>query len=410
MLKAGVPALRRGRGAGARGASLEAPALARDAYSLDELSTSSCGPTAAARGRRAQAPAPLHLRRLHDRADGRATPTTGRRARSRSSPRIPRSCSRPCASSGSSRGANVNYPRGPRVARRLRVAALRRDRRGHELGQVPRRRAPAATAQWRTVVDRAEITRLGEGLDAAGELRRGADGADGRGDRGHGRRGPAATASRRSPQSARPACGSRPTRAAFLAAVRERCGVEVEVIPGEEEARLAYRAAAAGLGPVGRVARRLRHRRRQLAVHLRRTASSVDEQFSVERRRGAVHGAVRPRRGGLGGDAGARRSPRSPPTSRASTAGRRPTRSSAWAAPSRTSPRSSTGCREYDPEVVQGTVLDRAEVDRQLELYRTRARRGAARDPRPAAEARRRDPRRRLHRAHRPRQARAATR
>jgi exopolyphosphatase/guanosine-5'-triphosphate,3'-diphosphate pyrophosphatase len=26
----------------------------------------------------------------------------------------------------------------------------------------------------------------------------------------------------------------------------------------------------------------------------------------------------------------------------------------------------------YDPEVVQGTVLDRAEVDRQIELYRTR--------------------------------------
>ena len=27
---------------------------------------------------------------------------------------------------------------------------------------------------------------------------------------------------------------------------------------------------------------------------------------------------------------------------------------------------------EYDPDVVHGTVLDRAEVDRQIELYRTR--------------------------------------
>jgi exopolyphosphatase/guanosine-5'-triphosphate,3'-diphosphate pyrophosphatase len=26
----------------------------------------------------------------------------------------------------------------------------------------------------------------------------------------------------------------------------------------------------------------------------------------------------------------------------------------------------------YDPEVVQGTVLDRAEIDRQIELYRSR--------------------------------------
>jgi exopolyphosphatase/guanosine-5'-triphosphate,3'-diphosphate pyrophosphatase len=27
----------------------------------------------------------------------------------------------------------------------------------------------------------------------------------------------------------------------------------------------------------------------------------------------------------------------------------------------------------YDPDVVQGTVLDRAEIDRQIELYRTRS-------------------------------------
>ena len=30
------------------------------------------------------------------------------------------------------------------------------------------------------------------------------------------------------------------------------------------------------------------------------------------------------------------------------------------------------GLAEYDPDVVQGTVLDRAEIDRQIELYRTR--------------------------------------
>jgi len=29
---------------------------------------------------------------------------------------------------------------------------------------------------------------------------------------------------------------------------------------------------------------------------------------------------------------------------------------------------------KYDPDVVQGTVLDHAEIDRQLELYRTRGR------------------------------------
>ena len=31
----------------------------------------------------------------------------------------------------------------------------------------------------------------------------------------------------------------------------------------------------------------------------------------------------------------------------------------------------------YDPDVVQGAVLDRAEIDRQIELYRTRTRRAA---------------------------------
>ena len=31
------------------------------------------------------------------------------------------------------------------------------------------------------------------------------------------------------------------------------------------------------------------------------------------------------------------------------------------------------GLAEYDPDVVQGTVLDRAEIDRQIELYRNRS-------------------------------------
>ena len=47
---------------------------------------------------------------------------------------------------------------------------------------------------------------------------------------------------------------------------------------------------------------------------------------------------------------------------------------SSWgsAAPSRTWPPSSTRSTRYDPDVVRGTVLDRAELDRQIETYRTR--------------------------------------
>jgi exopolyphosphatase/guanosine-5'-triphosphate,3'-diphosphate pyrophosphatase len=31
------------------------------------------------------------------------------------------------------------------------------------------------------------------------------------------------------------------------------------------------------------------------------------------------------------------------------------------------------GLTEYDPDIVQGTVLDRTEIDRQIEIYRTRS-------------------------------------
>ena len=65
-----------------------------------------------------------------------------------------------------------------------------------------------ADGTWRAVVDRAEVTRLGEGLEEQRrDLPRGA-GADRDGDRGHGRGGEAGTAPWRSPRSGRPACAS----------------------------------------------------------------------------------------------------------------------------------------------------------------------------------------------------------
>ena len=65
------------------------------------------------------------------------------------------------------------------------------------------------------------------------------------------------------------------------------------------------------------------------------------------------------------------------------------------------------GLAQYDPDRVQGAVLDRAEIDRQIELYRTRDTHARARDRRPAAQTRRCHPRRRMHRPHRHGQARA---
>ena len=46
------------------------------------------------------------------------------------------------------------------------------------------------------------------------------------------------------------------------------------------------------------------------------------------------------------------------------------------------------GLLEYDASVVQGTVLDRTEIDRQIELYRAPQRRRASHGRRPAARAR----------------------
>ena len=46
----------------------------------------------------------------------------------------------------------------------------------------------------------------------------------------------------------------------------------------------------------------------------------------------------------------------------------------------------------YDPDVVQGTVLDRAEIDRQIEMYRTQDTESRRVDRRSPTQTRRRDP------------------
>ena len=105
----------------------------------------------------------------------------------------------------------------------------------------------AADGSWRTVVDRAEVTRLGEGLDDSGRLepepiRRTADAIAGM-----------VEEAQQNGVEAIAAVGTAGMRTAsnsaeLIDAVRERTGVEIEVIPGEEEARLAFLAVKAALG------------------------------------------------------------------------------------------------------------------------------------------------------------------
>ena len=104
----------------------------------------------------------------------------------------------------------------------------------------------AADGGWRALVDRAEVTRLGQDLDKTGRL-----GVDAIGRTAQAIKGMADEAARHDVESivAVGTAGLRlaPNRADLIDAVREVPGVDVEVIPGEEEARLAYLATAAEL-------------------------------------------------------------------------------------------------------------------------------------------------------------------
>jgi exopolyphosphatase/guanosine-5'-triphosphate,3'-diphosphate pyrophosphatase len=100
---------------------------------------------------------------------------------------------------------------------------------------------------WRTVADRAEVTRLGEGLAATGRL--GAAPIERTvtaiaGMAAEARLHGAATIAAVGTAGLRIAPNGREVVAAAL----DRCGVRIEIIPGEEEARLTYVAARATLG------------------------------------------------------------------------------------------------------------------------------------------------------------------
>jgi len=107
----------------------------------------------------------------------------------------------------------------------------------------------AGGGTWRELVDRSEVTRLGEGLAGSGRLEPEpmartieaiAAMADGAWLQGADEIAAVGTAGLRAATNS----------ADFLAAVSRRCGIELEVISGEEEARLSYLAATSDLGTV----------------------------------------------------------------------------------------------------------------------------------------------------------------
>lgn len=226
-----------------------------------------------------------------------------------------------------------------------------------------------SAGKWRAIVDRAELTRLGEGLQKNHEItpeaaeRTASAIADMSGE------------AKRKGVRAIVAVGTAGLRIArnspaILDAIRARTGVSIQVISGEEEGRLAYLAAVGGLRiPEG-------------ATVVFDTGGGstqfnfgkgarVHERFSVDvgaaryTERFGLANAVAPdvlRRALVGIAADLSRIDGRPPPDTLVAMGGAVTNIAAV----------KHGMRTYDPNLIQGTVLDRAEIDRQIEVYRSR--------------------------------------
>jgi exopolyphosphatase/guanosine-5'-triphosphate,3'-diphosphate pyrophosphatase len=223
--------------------------------------------------------------------------------------------------------------------------------------------------RWRTVVDRAELTRLGEGLAQQGVI------IDAALERTVAAIAGMADEAKRHGVRAIAAVGTAGLRIAangneVVAAIQARTGVHIEVISGEEESRLAYLAAMSGLGL----------KTGSLVVFDTGGGSSqftfghdsnVDERFSVDvgavryTERYQLDGAVSPdtlREAMAAISADLSRIDGRPVPDKLVAMGGAVTNITAVR----------HGLATYDPAVVQGTLLDRAEIDRQIELYRSR--------------------------------------
>ena len=345
-----------------------APPLARDAYTVDQFLGELVDPTRAVRVVR------VHKRRqryalANCMAEVAELEVDGRAART-----VAVESEDPSAVTAAVRGlgldtqVNTSYPRG--LWARIddgpeRYAVI--DVGTNSVKFHIRERDPGGG--WRTVADRAELTRLGEGLGdqgviAAGPLERTVAAI-------------AAMVEEATSQQVRAiaAVGTAGLRIAgnreeVVAAIRARTGLTVEVISGEEEGRLAYLAVQAGLGvPEG-----------SLVVFDTGGGSSqftfgqgrqVEERFSVNvgavryTERYGLAGAVAPE---VVDDAFAaiaadlsRLDGRLRPDGLVGMGG---------AVTNMTAVKLELA--RYDPDRVQGAVLDRDELDRQIDLYRSR--------------------------------------
>ena len=222
---------------------------------------------------------------------------------------------------------------------------------------------------WRAVVDRAEMTRLGEGLEQNGFI------ADAALERTVAAIADMVDEAKRRAVLATAAVGTAGLRIAanrdrVLAVIETRTGVRIDVISGEEEGRLAYVAATSGLGlsKGSLVAFDTGGGSTQFTFG---HDSSVDERFSVDV--GAVRYTERYKLDGVVSAEVMRRTMAAVAADLSRIDGRPvPAALVAMGGAVTNITAVKHGLARYNPAIVQGTVLDRSEIDRQIELYRSR--------------------------------------
>lgn len=227
-----------------------------------------------------------------------------------------------------------------------------------------------ANGTWTAVADRAELTRLGEDLADTGRI------SDAAIERTTDAIAGMVAEARRDGVRAIAAVGTAGLRMAanaadVIAEIRQRTGVHVEVVSGEEEARLAYRATTAALGPMAG----------SIVVFDTGGGSSqftfghgadVDERFSVDVGAGRYaerfgldaavsQNVVTEAMAAIARDL-SRLDDRQEPDALVGMGGGITNITAV-----------SIAMEEYDPARVQGATVTADEIDRQIELYRSRS-------------------------------------
>jgi exopolyphosphatase/guanosine-5'-triphosphate,3'-diphosphate pyrophosphatase len=368
VLKAGFPLPRSAVESALAALSEPAHSLQRTAYTLDELINEVVGPSQGSRVVR------VHKRRRHYTLNGCMSELTDVRADGRSTRTIAvesEDAARVISAVrdlGLDARPNTSFPRGLKAL--LGLAG-----RGYAVIDVGTNSVKfhvaerGADGSWVTIVDRSEITRLGEGLAETGAINpkpmeRTITAIAGMADE-----------ARRKEVESIAAVGTAGLRLArnsadFVAAVRARTGVEIEVISGDEEARLSYLAATSALGLAAG----------PLVVFETGGGSSqftfgdgreVHERFSVDL--GAVGLTERFGLDGVVPDDGLAAAYDAIAGDLVRLDGR-PVADALVALGGAVTNMAAVKheLATYDPNVVQGTVLDLEEIDRQVELYRSR--------------------------------------